>query len=117
MKTAGESPEQTDLEGRLRLLRMLRRLGLAEGVTLVFLVCVAVPMKYWAGMPSLVSVAGPVHGLIFLLYQWLAIRVAVAEGWESRETVRLCGVAIVPFGTFLNDSFLRRKLDVLGEPA
>ena len=117
MTTPEESPERTDLKGRLRLLGMLRRLGLVEGATLVFLVCIAVPMKHWAGVPGLVSAAGPVHGLIFLLYLWLAIRVAVAEGWERRETIRLCGVAIVPFGTFFNDSFLRCKLDALGDSA
>ncbi|SFQ32810.1 DUF3817 domain-containing protein [Variovorax sp. 770b2] len=117
MTTPEEGPERTDLEQRLRLLRMLRRLGLMEGATLVFLICIAVPMKHWAGVPGFVSAAGPTHGLIFLLYLWLAIRVSVAEGWERRETVRLCGVAIVPFGTFFNDSFLRRKLDALGDPA
>lgn len=113
MNTPDDDAAGDDRAGRRRWLKVLRGFGLAEGVTLLFLVGIAVPMKHLAGQQGLVSAAGPVHGLVFLLYLWLAVRVAVAEGWKRGDIVRLCGVALVPFGTFLNDRFLKGKLAAL----
>ncbi|MEZ2296421.1 DUF3817 domain-containing protein [Variovorax sp. RCC_210] len=115
--THGDGVVREDRAGRVRWLKLLRGLGLAEGVTLVFLLGVAVPMKHLAGAPGLVSAAGPVHGLVFLCYLWLSVRVALAEGWGWRWTLRLCGVALVPLGTFFNDPFIRRRLDEIADPA
>ena len=42
--------------------------SLFEGSTLVILVCVAMPLKYMAGMPMAVRVTGMIHGVLFLLF-------------------------------------------------
>jgi integral membrane protein len=110
MTTRDDHAAHDDLASRVRWLKALRGLGLAEGVTLVFLLGIAVPMKHLAGVPGLVSAAGPVHGLVFLLYLWLSLRVVLAEGWGWRGALRLCGVALLPCGTFFNDPFIKRRL-------
>ncbi len=61
----------TFLIGRLRLLAFL------EGISLLVLVFVAVPMKRMSGDPSLVQALGPVHGGLFLLFVFNALRVGV----------------------------------------
>ena len=43
----------------------LSRIAFLEGLTLIALVCVAMPLKYWAGMPQAVSIIGPIHGVAF----------------------------------------------------
>lgn len=48
----------------------LRRLALLEGLTLLVLILVAVPLKYLAHWPLGVRIVGPVHGLAFLVYCW-----------------------------------------------
>lgn len=48
-------------------LTRLRIAGLFEGTTLLFLLLIAVPLKHLAGYPEIVSAAGPVHGLAFVL--------------------------------------------------
>jgi len=48
----------------------LRRMALFEGITLLVLILVAVPLKYAAHWPLGVRIVGPIHGLAFLAYSW-----------------------------------------------
>ncbi len=81
--------------GRLRLL------GLAEGLSLLLLVGVAVPLKHLYGDASLVRVLGPVHGLLFLLYILNALRVSTEQNWRFAQTTwKVLLASLVPFGTF-----------------
>jgi integral membrane protein len=84
--------------GRLRLL------GLAEGLSLLILVGIAVPIKYLGHDPTLVRAIGPVHGLLFLLYVLTSLRVGVEYGWRFQQTTwKVLLACLVPFGTFYID--------------
>jgi integral membrane protein len=87
----------------------LRIAAIVEGVTLLILLAVAVPLKHIAGLPIVVSVMGPFHGIAFLLYLWMVINVAFNEDWSKTEVVRLVLGALVPFGAVLSISFLNSK--------
>lgn len=84
--------------GRLRLL------GLLEGLSLLVLVGIAVPLKHFYGDPSLVRALGPVHGLLFLLFVLNTLRVGVEYHWRFATTTwKVLLACIVPFGTFYVD--------------
>lgn len=89
------------------LLHRLRLVGLLEGVTLLLLLLVAVPLKHAAGLPQAVSVIGPIHGLVFILYAVTLIEAISAGGWTRRAAVLAVLACLLPFGTFLNDRRLR----------
>ncbi|WP_282636780.1 DUF3817 domain-containing protein [Sphingobacterium thalpophilum] len=92
--------------GRLRLLAFL------EGVSLLVLVFVAVPMKHFFDNPAAVKAIGPVHGTLFLLFIFNALRVGVEERWKFRETTwKVLLACFVPFGTFYIDYSILRNLD------
>lgn len=88
----------------------LRLAGLAEGCTLLGLVAVAVPLKHLAGLPLPTRILGPVHGLMFLTYAMVLVETATAEAWPRRDWSRAALACLLPFGTFLNDAWLRRRL-------
>ena len=48
--------------------RVFRIIALAEGISFLTLLFVAMPMKYFMGMPEVVRVVGSIHGGLFLLY-------------------------------------------------
>ena len=84
--------------GRLRLIAFL------EGVSLLLLIFVAMPIKYYGGDPSWVKAIGPVHGAPFVLFVFVALRFAVEESWSFWDTVtRVFIASFVPFGTFVVD--------------
>lgn len=85
----------------------LRRAAIAEAVTLLALFCVAMPVKYLAGEPRVVSVMGPAHGLMFMVFLWFVVR-SWAEGLINRSgALRLFVGALVPMGGFINERWLR----------
>ncbi|MGE8517028.1 MAG: DUF3817 domain-containing protein [Alcaligenes nematophilus] len=99
-------------EGRRHERQQLRRLeifSIIEAITLVLLVCLAVPLKHLYGWPLGSKILGPVHGIAFLAYIWTVVQTVSGGGWERRETVRLIVVAFLPFAGFFNVLWIRRK--------
>jgi integral membrane protein len=85
------------------LLRRLRLLGLAEGVTLLLLLFIAVPLKHFAALPQATAIMGPVHGLVFLAYAVTLVESITAGGWTRRDAW-MAGIAcLVPFGPLFSD--------------
>lgn len=93
-----------------RQIRRLRLVSLAEGLTLLVLVLIAVPAKHMFGLPVATRVMGPIHGLAFLAYCWTLIATVSGGGnWSRREVAQLVLAAFVPFGALAVAGLLRRK--------
>lgn len=91
--------------GRLRILALL------EGASLLFLVCVAVPIKYINHNPMLTKVMGPIHGALFLLFLFNALSVGVEQNWKFKTTTwKVIVACFIPFGTFYIDYKILRKI-------
>lgn len=89
-------------------LTLLRAAGLAEGVSFLLLLGIAMPLKYLGGMPQMVRVAGSLHGLLFVVYVGVVLHVAVALRWPLRRVAAAFVAAVLPFGPFVLDAHLRR---------
>ena len=92
-------------------LRQFRIVALLEGLSFLVLLFVAMPLKYWAGLPLPVRIAGPVHGVLFVLFVPALLRAATEHEWPARRWLLAFGSSLVPFGTFLFDRTLRRELE------
>ena len=91
--------------GRLRLL------GLLEGLSLIILVFIAVPVKYLGQNPGLVKAIGPVHGVLFLLFVINTISVSISHQWKFSEvTWKVLISCLIPFGTFYVDRKILSKI-------
>lgn len=101
-------PANTD-PVRAMPLQNLRRIGWVEGMTLVALVLVAVPLKHLADWPHAVTWLGPIHGVVFLLYLMTLIEAWSAGLLKRSGALRALVACFVPFGTFVNDRMLRRR--------
>lgn len=84
--------------GRLRLIAFL------EGISLLVLVFIAVPLKHIYEDATLSTILGPIHGALFLLFIFNTMSVAVEQGWKFRQTTwKVLLACVVPFGTFYID--------------
>lgn len=90
-------------------LRIFRIISLAEGISLLVLFFIAMPLKYFMGMPEVVKVVGWMHGILFMVYVGLLIIVQVTQRWSFIFFVGAFLASLVPFGTFILDKHLRRK--------
>lgn len=87
-------------------------IGFLEGLTLLALVFIAVPLKYQFGDPSLTQTLGPIHGAIFLLFVLHTLSVAIEQQWKFRTTTwKVLVACFIPFGTFYIDYKILRNLN------
>lgn len=93
-----------------KFLSKLRWIGIVEGTSTLVLFGVAMPLKYFAGFPLAVRIAGSVHGFLFLglvLMCCIAMRRIPLGFWWG-----LVGIvsAVVPFGPFIMDIHLKKLM-------
>ena len=89
----------------------LRILGFLEGISLLLLIFIAVPLKYAANDASFTKLLGPIHGALFLLFILNTLSVAVEQKWAFNKTTwKVILACFVPFGTFYIDRKILSKV-------
>ena len=86
----------------------MRLISLVEGISFLLLLGVAMPLKYFAGIPEVTSVVGAVHGVLFILYALAAVALMFALRWSPLWFIGAMLASVIPFGTFYLDSRLKR---------
>ena len=93
----------------INLILTIRVFAFLEGVSLLLLVFIAMPLKYLYNDPSLVSYVGMIHGIFFICYSINLSLVYFKYKWEFWKTLMSFGAAFIPFGTFYIDKFFLRS--------
>jgi len=78
-----------------------RKVAMAEGISFLVLLFIAMPLKYLADIPLAVSVVGGLHGFLFVAYMGLAGWVMVAYRLKIWWLVVAFIASLIPFGTFV----------------
>lgn len=92
--------------GRFRLVALL------EGVSLIILMFIAMPLKYYFDNPLPVKYIGAAHGALFILYVLYALQIAAEHKWKFiKTTLPVLVASFIPFGTFYIDHKILRHLD------
>jgi len=89
-------------------MRAFRIVALAEATSFLALL-VASYVKHQGDGELGVSILGPIHGGLFLLYVALALVLRADAGWSTRTTLLILLGAVLPFGGYVVDAWLRRQ--------
>ena len=91
-------------------LNQFRVISVVEGLSLVILLFIAVPLKYQMGMPIVVKIVGPIHGVLWLLYIVASLATSHKAKWSVLFWLLSLILSVIPFG-FLLLEFLLKKSD------
>jgi len=83
--------------------------ALAEGVSYLILLLIAMPLKYFGGKPAAVNYVGWAHGLLFVIYGFLLLQVWIQYRWSFLKAALAFIAALLPFGTFVLDRILKKE--------
>jgi integral membrane protein len=89
--------------GTYASLKRFSGVALAEGVSFVLLMFVAMPLKYLADMPAAVKYTGWAHGILFIAYFIFLAEVKSTAKWNLKKTALAALASLLPFGTFVLD--------------
>jgi integral membrane protein len=82
----------------------LRAMAFLEGLSLILLLFIAMPLKYGFGLPAMVKVVGMAHGVLFIGFVLLTLMVSIEQRWSFLSTTwKVLLSSMVPFGTFYID--------------
>jgi integral membrane protein len=99
------------MPGKSVFSRWFLTVSLAEGISFLLLLGVAMPLKYAAGLPLAVSVMGTVHGLLFVAYVLLALDGWRLRRWSVRRFAWVFVMAFLPTGAFFAERSVRDELN------
>ena len=93
----------------LHPIAILRVMGITDGISLLVLLGIAMPLKYWADLPFAVTVTGSIHGGIFIGYTIAILYNQIRIQWNIGWSLLALLVAFIPFGNFVFDVWLKKQ--------
>jgi len=91
-------------------MKFLRLMALLEGVSLLALFFVAMPLKYMYGMPEAVKLAGPIHGWLFIAFNAGLFYFVYKRHLTEEQGFSGFIASFLPFGTFVYKAKVLKKL-------
>jgi integral membrane protein len=88
----------------------LRFSAIAEGLSFLLLLFVAMPLKYMADMPEFVRYTGMTHGALVIWYTYSVIWARGASKLTTMQAVWAIIASLLPFGTFYIDNKVFKKI-------
>ncbi len=89
-------------------IKRLRAIALLEGVSLLVILFITMPLKYLVGMHQPNYVIGMMHGVLFILYVAIVVQAKFAFNWNLKTTFFALAASVIPFGTFWADKKIFR---------
>jgi integral membrane protein len=95
----------------LHPLTIVRAAGLVDGISLLVLLGVAMPLKYFADMPMAVTIVGTIHGYIVIAYLLAILYAQLRLQWHAGWSLLCLAAAFVPLAWFAVDRAISRRRD------
>ncbi|GAA3935295.1 DUF3817 domain-containing protein [Litoribacillus peritrichatus] len=92
------------------MLKSFRMISLIEGLSLVALVCIAMPAKYMFNNPSLVPYVGMTHGVLWLIYLVMSLSASHNAKWSVGYWLFTLVLSVVPFGFIVLELQLKKSI-------
>jgi len=87
----------------------LRAIGIIEAISFLALLGIAMPLKYFAGLPEAVKIVGWIHGVLFIVFCCALLDAKQQTRWSFWQSGTVLVAALLPFGPFVIDGRLRRQ--------
>jgi integral membrane protein len=89
--------------------RLFIPVSLAEGISFLILLLVAVPLQI-AGHGWLVPIMGPIHGVLFVAYVMIAAWGYTQRKWTGKRLVWVLVMSVLPTGAFFAERSVKNEV-------
>ncbi|WP_457622532.1 DUF3817 domain-containing protein [Persephonella sp.] len=79
-------------------LRKLTVISILEGISLVILLFVAMPLKYIGGYKIATLIVGSAHGILWLAFLYVLNEARIKNLLNRTEVIKFFILSVVPFG-------------------
>lgn len=90
-------------------LKKFRLVNKIEGYSYLILLFIAMPLKYWAGIPMATKIVGMTHGLLVFAFIYQLIVATDDTPFSKKEAFIFMVASLIPFGSFYNEKECSKK--------
>ena len=90
--------------------KKLAFINMTEGYSYLFLLFIAMPLKYIFGIAAAVKIAGMLHGILFVTLCLLLVIAWREAQWSFKENIIIFVASLIPFGTFFTTKRIQSYL-------
>jgi integral membrane protein len=90
-------------------IRILRIIGILEGISYLVLLGIAMPLKYIYAIPEAVKFTGWAHGVLFMAFIPAVFMARKMMNWNFIWTALALTASLIPLGTFILDKYLVKR--------
>lgn len=94
----------------MKIIPIFRMVALAEGISFLVLLGIAMPLKYAMNLPQAVQMVGMLHGVLFVSFVVLAWSAMSVMNKSYLWLIKAFALSLIPFGTFVLDKVLKKHL-------
>ena len=87
--------------------------GIAEGISFLVLLLIAMPLKYLMNVPEPVKIMGWIHGALFISFIYFAFEIMGVLNKNFGWFLQAIAAAFLPLGTFIFDRKLKKEAALL----
>lgn len=87
----------------------LRVIGWVEGISLLVILFIGMPLRYGMNMPQVVKTVGPIHGVLWIVYLIALVLAWRSERWKIDVPFFGFVASVLPFGPFVFERWLDRQ--------
>lgn len=102
-----------NMENKIKVLKQFHIISILEGASFLLLMFIAMPLKYMADFPEPVKYTGWAHGVLFIAYLVVGLRVAILCRWSIGKVALAVLASLLPFGPFVFDKKVRQEIEDL----
>lgn len=84
-------------------------IGIAEGISFLVLLLIAMPLKYYFDLPMAVKIVGWAHGILFIAYVAIVFLSIRLMKWNLIEVGIALAASLIPLGTFFLDKGWKKR--------
>jgi integral membrane protein len=95
--------------------RLFVPVSLAEGVSFLVLLFVAVPLQVFGHHQTPVQIFGMLHGLLFVAYVMISAYGYLQRKWTTRHLLWVLLMAVLPTGAFFAERAVRSETPAAAE--
>ncbi len=85
------------------------------GTGLLILVLIGVPLQYAAHQKAVVSIVGPIHGFLYIVYLLATAELGFRARWSPVKLILVCLAGTIPFLSFVAERKVTRDAHAQGD--
>ncbi len=89
----------------------LAKISFMEGISLIVLVFVGMPLKYIFGYEIATKILGSIHGILWLVFLYILYQVRKEFRLENSFTIKMLIFSVIPFGLIPMERLINGKIN------